>query len=681
MESVPEAGVAQSRRNILIFSHTGRLGGAEQAALSLALRLVNIGHAVWFSVPSPAGGMADRLSELGVPCLIHEAHWTLPDFAGHLLHRGPIGGLVEAVRAEGVTFDLIVSNTAVSVDGALLAHALNVPHIHYIHESLVGEVDLSCSLPSVSAYNALLEEMSDGLIFCSEFTKRKFGARSDRPQLVAYPVRAKREYRQAPFAGTIGETRTFDLLVVGYQNRRKNMSFAFDVLEALRFRGWDPRVHIIGSPASDSERLHREVRERNLGDKVTFHGHMTAIFEQSWLSPVHLISALDEPFGLTMIESLAAGIPVVASNCGGPSEVMRSDRIFEIADLSTAVRIIETTLENYRTECERAILTADRFLTANEARADRQLEAFVETCAGRERRGSALPFAFRDAFQSAVRLDSLTDQDIVSALARASEMDEGAVAAALDRERAEPGAALFSDYREFDAVPFAPSAEACSAQTRGAGLALAEAAARSGAPSLETWSFICLALLGLPRPAGERLRACIVGDWLGLGAMRLASIGFDVDCVLPERAVATAAFRQILGSANDRAGVPAERIAILEDLDQAGAYDAVICLDGVTSAPDPIDLVRRLRDHVSPAGVLMLSETPAPGLRRPDRLAANRDLARVLPVIASGLGLRLLRSNAFPVGRPFMFARSGDLEGVTITGPVEHAEIVTRLIR
>ena len=68
--------------------------------------------------------------------------------------------------------------------------------------------------------------------------------------------------------------------------------------------------------------LEREVETRHLGDMVSFTGHRNDIPQILSLSDLSVLTSDREGFSNTIIESLAAGVPVVATDVGGNSEAI-----------------------------------------------------------------------------------------------------------------------------------------------------------------------------------------------------------------------------------------------------------------------------------------------------------------------------------------------------------------------
>src|SRR5690554_6305874 len=53
------------------------------------------------------------------------------------------------------------------------------------------------------------------------------------------------------------------------------------------------------------------------------------------------LSSDHEPFGMVLLEAMAAGVPVIATNCGGAKEVVdNSDYLFELGDVAGLAQLL-----------------------------------------------------------------------------------------------------------------------------------------------------------------------------------------------------------------------------------------------------------------------------------------------------------------------------------------------------
>jgi glycosyltransferase involved in cell wall biosynthesis len=90
-----------------------------------------------------------------------------------------------------------------------------------------------------------------------------------------------------------------------------------------------------------------------LGDRVRFLGHVTNVIDVFQLSDLSVLpSHWEEPFGRTIIESMMAGTPAVASNVGGISEILTGEfasGLFTARDVDDLAQTIASKL-NWRQE-------------------------------------------------------------------------------------------------------------------------------------------------------------------------------------------------------------------------------------------------------------------------------------------------------------------------------------------
>jgi glycosyltransferase involved in cell wall biosynthesis len=109
-------------------------------------------------------------------------------------------------------------------------------------------------------------------------------------------------------------------VVVGNLIERKGIA---TVLEAAAGTG-DLRWILVG--AGDIEGWRQ--RAAHLGDSVSFVGPAAPHDVLTWLhaSDIAVVPSLREPLGVAALEALACGIPVIASNTGGLSEIIDDDQ-------------------------------------------------------------------------------------------------------------------------------------------------------------------------------------------------------------------------------------------------------------------------------------------------------------------------------------------------------------------
>lgn len=112
------------------------------------------------------------------------------------------------------------------------------------------------------------------------------------------------------------------LVNVGSFVAKKNQAFLLDVLAELKKTGTPVHLHLVGDGP-----LHASVREKasrmGLADDVTFCGKMSHVETLLWNSHIYVHSATYEPFGLVLVEAMAAGLPVVCLDGYGNRDLIR----------------------------------------------------------------------------------------------------------------------------------------------------------------------------------------------------------------------------------------------------------------------------------------------------------------------------------------------------------------------
>lgn len=109
------------------------------------------------------------------------------------------------------------------------------------------------------------------------------------------------------------------LLFVGRLEKEKRAYKAIDTLAALTKAGHNAGLTIVGE-GRERERLERHVQKRSLAGRVVFTGWQSDITEYLAQADLLLVPSQYEGYGMIIIEALAAGVPVLATDVGVASE-------------------------------------------------------------------------------------------------------------------------------------------------------------------------------------------------------------------------------------------------------------------------------------------------------------------------------------------------------------------------
>lgn len=86
------------------------------------------------------------------------------------------------------------------------------------------------------------------------------------------------------------------------------------------------RLVIVGSGVEEN-RLRSLAQTAGVAPSVEFTGGLepTAVRQRMWQSNALVVSSQAETFGVVLVEGLGTGLPVVATRCGGPEEIVEPD--------------------------------------------------------------------------------------------------------------------------------------------------------------------------------------------------------------------------------------------------------------------------------------------------------------------------------------------------------------------
>lgn len=320
-------------RHVLVIDHTGREGGAELSLLRIVERLpAGVGvDAVLFE----EGGFVDRLRAVGTRVLVlpldvgvntasRETLATplaLMRSASRMVTYVP--RLSRAIRASGA--DLVVANSLKSAAfvafAAPLAGRRWVWHLHdrLAADYLPGPLRVAMRLMAVVGPRRIVANSYATLSTLPRAARSKTSVAYpglDAPSLDAATDTGPRD---APASRTVG--------IIGRISPTKGQH---EFLRAAAIVGRihpDVRFCIVGAPLFGEDDYAAQTvalaAELDIADRVEFTGWLAdpRSAMRAMTVVVHA-SPVPEPFGQVVVEAMAAGIPVVATDAGGVREIL-----------------------------------------------------------------------------------------------------------------------------------------------------------------------------------------------------------------------------------------------------------------------------------------------------------------------------------------------------------------------
>jgi glycosyltransferase involved in cell wall biosynthesis len=117
------------------------------------------------------------------------------------------------------------------------------------------------------------------------------------------------------------------VLCVGRLVPQKGMEYFIRAIPTIDKQFPEAKYVIVGEGWS-RDILESEARITGLNNKIRFTGFLSdqAVIDLMTSADVLVVPSIYEPFGIVALEGMATGVPVVASNVGGLSEVIEHDR-------------------------------------------------------------------------------------------------------------------------------------------------------------------------------------------------------------------------------------------------------------------------------------------------------------------------------------------------------------------
>lgn len=319
---------------VLYVNHTAEVSGGEQSLLSL---LKARPHEVEMLLAAPRGRLSEEAAALGIPVE------PIPGTAGSLrLHPFHTPRAVVEMAAAGRATQRIVRAKGVELLHANSIRAgLILSAARSGRPSVVHVRDVLPPGPASAATMRMIAATATVIVANSEYTAQSVRKLAPRATVEAVPnpvdltrwdpARVDRVHARASLHGV--RPRALLLGVVGQLTPWKGQDTAIEVLHLLRSQGIDAHLLLVGSAKFTAastrldnrafvEQLKSRVAELRLEDRVSWMGEREDVPELISALDVLLLPSREEPFGRVLIEAMAMRVPVVATNVGGPAEIV-----------------------------------------------------------------------------------------------------------------------------------------------------------------------------------------------------------------------------------------------------------------------------------------------------------------------------------------------------------------------
>jgi glycosyltransferase involved in cell wall biosynthesis len=303
---------------MLMVASSSALGGASLSLLELLGRLPAAGYRATVVAPE-AGPFADEAARVGADVrLIPQPPWVSPGTVDAWLYA--IRQLPEAVAR---VRDLIVeispamvwTNSSTIPAGALAAAQARIPHLWCVQEFLGqggmgGPVRTDALLGCIQGLSAQVVAISSAL--------RDTFPEPARVAVISAPVAL------GPFRDLTPDTAAPVITSIGTISESKGLGDLAEAAILLAGKGHEFRLQVIGDfyYVDYLARIEKRLMRAGIRERVELIPYQREIAPWLARSGLYCCPSHTEGMSRTLVEAMAAGLPVVATDCGGPRDLV-----------------------------------------------------------------------------------------------------------------------------------------------------------------------------------------------------------------------------------------------------------------------------------------------------------------------------------------------------------------------
>lgn len=366
------SGPRDESRRILYLDHTAKVGGGEIALLNL-LRTIDTQRFTPLVVLASEGPLAERLSAAGIETLVLTLGSAVVDTRKDNLGLRSLLKLDQAWAVMRYSVKLsalarrrqiqIVHTNSLKSDiyGGLAGFIARVPVIWHVRDNIDDQY-----LPHAAAviFRWLARHVPRVVIANSESTLRRLEAPVSKPSAVVYsgistsgpasrrmhvvhdgtPMRESREAELRTAQESVQQGPV--IVLVGRIAPWKGQHIFIEAAAAVLAQHPTASFWIVGAPLFGEDEyelsLHKLAADLKIKDQIQFLGFRNDVGEILEIADIVVhASTLGEPFGQVVIEGMAAGKPVIATDGGALPEIVQSGETGLLVPMGDAPRMAE----------------------------------------------------------------------------------------------------------------------------------------------------------------------------------------------------------------------------------------------------------------------------------------------------------------------------------------------------
>jgi len=319
-----------SRLRVLFLTSSSDRYGSDRAVAEMASSLSALGCDVAVSAPRE-GPLLDSLRDAGILTVVAPLCVVGRSMAPQALFRSIVASLrarADIVQALGwFRPHVVCSNTSHVVDGPPLARALGARHVWQLREIE--------RIPALGRrlYGRWLLARSDRILPISKSVEAAYFLTAAAESTVITDGIDVSHYRcqeRRDWPTVFSPQRPLRVLAIGRLTPWKGQDVAIGAVIGLLVNGAPLTLRVVGGALTEADRSFEQrlrAAASPYGTSIIFEGEVNDVRRHyCWSDVVVHTATKPEPFGRVIVEAMASGSAVIASDDGGPREIVR-DRI------------------------------------------------------------------------------------------------------------------------------------------------------------------------------------------------------------------------------------------------------------------------------------------------------------------------------------------------------------------
>lgn len=290
-----------------------RIGGMEIASYNIAKHLAENGHSIHIITSSYSKHPLNKDK-----FVVHPVNMMGTKIIGPFFDQIKILPVIKEINPEIIHAQGISTSGISGFTAFLIKKLLKIPYVVYGRGSDIYPFKMEKILVRAILNNA------DSVIALTEYMRKEMQKISNKEILVIpNGIDMDRSNNLSPNFKESADTKKKIMIFVGNLRPEKGLSYLIEAMDYITRNNINIHLLLVGE-GSQRENLEKLVDKLNINDKVTFSGKATTEEVTVYLknSDVFVLPSLHEGFPNVLLEAMASGLPIVATDVNGVNEIV-----------------------------------------------------------------------------------------------------------------------------------------------------------------------------------------------------------------------------------------------------------------------------------------------------------------------------------------------------------------------